>query len=223
MLMGHSQGGQSIFNALLINQNLCKYLVQERPVCGDTKRFNNFNIPTLLVYDTEDSGHPIKQGYALTKVLKTYEFISYNGNVEPYFQDILIDLIILFLFKYRSYMSTKELELYNEAFISIDFNEIANKINNISKIKARCKKRLDRNFCLEKSTKSEISKIKKAIFKDDVKEVNNNSITKTKQKEEEEKIEPKVVQNKNVEKEQKEEKKESNKTVPIDLTEPKIK
>ncbi len=41
----------------------------ERPVCGNIQRFNKFGMPTLLIYDIEDDGHPIWQGKQLYKAL----------------------------------------------------------------------------------------------------------------------------------------------------------
>jgi hypothetical protein len=44
------------------NPDISEIMIQERPVCGDIKRFKNFKTPTLLIYDIEDDGHPIWQG-----------------------------------------------------------------------------------------------------------------------------------------------------------------
>ena len=174
MLMGHSQGGYSVFNALHNNPNLARFLIQERPVCGDIKKFAGFSIPTLLVYDTEDDGHPIKQGFLLAKELKNYEFLSYNCKIEPYFIDNLMDSIIVFLYKYRSFMNPTETELYKNCFKGINFKEIVSRINNTTTINQIVKKKVDRNFSLENNEKSEISNIKKKLFQEDYKVNDNN-------------------------------------------------
>ena len=85
ILMGHSQGGFSAFNACLEINNLCSLLIGERPVCGDLKRLKNFKIPTLLIYDEEDDGHPINQGKQMTKLLIKYRFIAYKNSKSQYF------------------------------------------------------------------------------------------------------------------------------------------
>ena len=61
-MLGHSQGGAAIFNAVYEDPKLTEFLLMDRPVCGNIKRFNKFPIPTLLLYDIEDDGHPIWQG-----------------------------------------------------------------------------------------------------------------------------------------------------------------
>jgi hypothetical protein len=66
-MLGHSQGGAAIFNAVYEDPKLTEFLLMDRPVCGNIKRFNKFPIPTLLLYDIEDDGHPIWQGKLLFK------------------------------------------------------------------------------------------------------------------------------------------------------------
>ena len=39
----------------------------DKAVCGNTKRFHKFSIPTLLIYDVEDERHPVYQGQQLYK------------------------------------------------------------------------------------------------------------------------------------------------------------
>lgn len=66
-MYGHSQGGAAIFNALYENNALAEIMIMDRPVCGSIQRFRKFNVPTLLIYDIEDDGHPIWQGKLLYK------------------------------------------------------------------------------------------------------------------------------------------------------------
>ena len=54
------------------------------PVCGNIHRFSKFALPTLLIYDVEDHGHPISQGVQLFKELKNTELHTYNGSKHPY-------------------------------------------------------------------------------------------------------------------------------------------
>lgn len=68
-MLGHSQGGAAIFNACYENKMLTEFMLMDRPVCGNIQRFRKFNIPTLLIYDIEDDGHPIWQGKLLYKEL----------------------------------------------------------------------------------------------------------------------------------------------------------
>jgi pimeloyl-ACP methyl ester carboxylesterase len=66
-MLGHSQGGAAIFNAVFEEPTLTDFMVMDRPVCGNIQRFRGFSLPTLLIYDIEDDGHPIWQGKLLYK------------------------------------------------------------------------------------------------------------------------------------------------------------
>ena len=68
-IFGHSQGGAAIFNAVHEDPRITEFLVMDRPVCGNIQRFRKFSLPTLLIYDIEDDGHPIWQGKLLYKEL----------------------------------------------------------------------------------------------------------------------------------------------------------
>ena len=70
----------------------------ERPVCGEIKRFINFPVPCLLVYDIEDDGHPIGQGRLLNKYLKFSQLLTFRTSQEPYWiADNLWDSVLNFL------------------------------------------------------------------------------------------------------------------------------
>jgi hypothetical protein len=56
----------------------------DRPVCGNIQRFRKFNIPTLLIYDIEDDGHPIWQGKLLYKELTYSELYTYRNSQDTY-------------------------------------------------------------------------------------------------------------------------------------------
>lgn len=96
--MGHSQGGAAIFNAVYEKPDLCEVMVQERPVCGNIQRFRQFEVPTLLIYDVEDDGHPIWQGKLLYKELKNSEFYTFRSSKTPYWvSDHLWDHVLQFI------------------------------------------------------------------------------------------------------------------------------
>jgi hypothetical protein len=98
ILMGHSQGGAAIFNAVHEKPNLCEIMVQERPVCGNIQRFRGFEVPTLLIYDIEDDGHPFWQGKLLYKELKNAEMYTFRSSKTPYWvSDHLWDHILQFI------------------------------------------------------------------------------------------------------------------------------
>ena len=75
----------------------------DRPVCGNIQRFRKFNIPTLLIYDIEDDGHPIWQGKLLYKELTFSEFFTYRNSQDTYWvPDNIWDKMLDFFSKYSS-------------------------------------------------------------------------------------------------------------------------
>lgn len=75
----------------------------DRPVCGNIQRFRKFNIPTLLIYDIEDDGHPIWQGKLLYKELTYSDFFSYRNSQNTYWvPDNIWDKMLNFFSKYSS-------------------------------------------------------------------------------------------------------------------------
>eukprot|EP01022_Parablepharisma_sp_SALTPOND_P035642 TRINITY_DN95_c0_g1_i1.p3 TRINITY_DN95_c0_g1~~TRINITY_DN95_c0_g1_i1.p3 ORF type:complete len:552 (-),score=38.10 TRINITY_DN95_c0_g1_i1:5869-7524(-) len=98
VLMGHSQGGCAVFNATLEDPGFAEVLVQDRPVFGDIKKLKALKVPTLLVYDVEDDGHPIKQGKQIAKEMPKNRLITYKGSEKPYWHsDNLFDTILQFM------------------------------------------------------------------------------------------------------------------------------
>lgn len=74
----------------------------DRPVCGNIKRFNKFPLPTLLVYDIQDDGHPIWQGKLLFKELLVSEFYTYRASQNVYYvPDNLWNFILRLFNKYK--------------------------------------------------------------------------------------------------------------------------
>jgi hypothetical protein len=108
ILMGHSQGGYSVFNAILQNPNLSTFVVQDRPVCGNIWKLKDWKTPILLSYDEEDDGHPIKQGREIIKVVKNFRFFSYKSSETPYwFSDRLLEEILKFIYSFQQCIPNK--------------------------------------------------------------------------------------------------------------------
>lgn len=111
-LFGHSQGGSSIFNAVFQKNTITDILLMDRPVCGDIKRFANFPVPCLLVYDIEDDGHPIAQGRLLNKYLKFSRLLTYKSSKDPYWiTDYLWESVLEFLRKYEEGLAKRSRSL----------------------------------------------------------------------------------------------------------------
>lgn len=75
----------------------------DRPVCGNIQRFRKFNIPTLLIYDIEDDGHPLWQGKLLFKELTYSEFYTYRNSQDTYWvPDNIWNKMLEFFSKYSN-------------------------------------------------------------------------------------------------------------------------
>jgi pimeloyl-ACP methyl ester carboxylesterase len=83
-LSGMSQGGASVFNAALENPAICDYLIQDRPVCMNIPALAKLKQPTLLAFDTEDDGHPIKLGRRMAGQIPMCRFLSWTTSTQPF-------------------------------------------------------------------------------------------------------------------------------------------
>ena len=93
----------------------------DRPVCGNTKRFNNFRIPTLLIYDVEDNGHPIWQGKQLYKEMAKTEFYSFRTSQEPYWvHENIWNIMLRFLDKYSRRQRSEMKNEFHQTYKSLE-------------------------------------------------------------------------------------------------------
>lgn len=83
-MLGKSQGGAAIFNAVYDDPTLTECIIMDRPVCGNIQRFRKFAIPTLLIFDSEDIGHPVEQGKLLYKELINVELYTFRNTTHPF-------------------------------------------------------------------------------------------------------------------------------------------
>lgn len=133
IMMGHSQGGNSMFNSVYDNLALTNFIIAERPVIAEPKKYKDFPIPILFIYDEEDDGHPIKKGLEMTKYVKNYKFIKYKTSKEPNFiSDRFFDEILVFLYEKKEDIKSKQnlpnFEKISE-FNGIKFPNSSNKID----------------------------------------------------------------------------------------------
>ena len=59
-LYGSSQGACAIFNAVLQYPTLTRFIAVRDPVGHDVFRYHRITQPCLLLFDTDDEGHPVK-------------------------------------------------------------------------------------------------------------------------------------------------------------------
>eukprot|EP00808_Paulinella_micropora_P006722 g23005.t1 len=79
-LVGSSQGACAVFNAALeCGAALCSFLAVQDPVGHAVFRYEKIRQPSLLIFDVDDDGHPVKVGRWMAKALPQphyYEFSS---------------------------------------------------------------------------------------------------------------------------------------------------
>eukprot|EP01063_Lacrimia_lanifica_P034469 TRINITY_DN6378_c0_g3_i2.p1 TRINITY_DN6378_c0_g3~~TRINITY_DN6378_c0_g3_i2.p1 ORF type:complete len:978 (+),score=201.30 TRINITY_DN6378_c0_g3_i2:57-2990(+) len=83
-ICGSSQGSCSTFNAVLENPSITEYIIVMDPVGHDVFRYKQIQQPSLLLFDTEDDGHPVKVGRWMRDVLPRTVYHEWNGRKLPY-------------------------------------------------------------------------------------------------------------------------------------------
>ncbi|KAH3745474.1 Kinesin motor domain [Pelomyxa schiedti] len=108
LLMGSSQGTASSFNAVVEFPAITKYLAGMDPVTHDPKRFSVIQQPTLLVYDTDDLGHPVSVGRVVKRILPCCHYYEYTRSREPYWNGQNLWKILLQMFQEHDSCSFSE-------------------------------------------------------------------------------------------------------------------
>eukprot|EP00164_Ancoracysta_twista_P001166 GFYU01001533.1.p1 GENE.GFYU01001533.1~~GFYU01001533.1.p1 ORF type:complete len:1074 (+),score=199.66 GFYU01001533.1:124-3345(+) len=83
-LVGSSQGACAVFNAVLDDPTLTRHIAVMDPVGHDVFRYSAISQPCLLVFDTEDAGHPVKVGRWMKKNLQHCLYHEFAASKEPY-------------------------------------------------------------------------------------------------------------------------------------------
>ncbi|KAL0484188.1 kinesin-like protein [Acrasis kona] len=110
-LIGSSQGSASVFNATLEYPNITDYLVVVDPVAHDTQRFVRVTQPTLLMFDIDDDGHPVKIGRRMKSYLPCNVYHEFSSKKDPFWPSDHYAVEILKLFSvYKSNKMIRELE-----------------------------------------------------------------------------------------------------------------
>ena len=77
LLVGSSQGAAAVLNAALCRPELSGLVAVCHPVTHAPERFGALRPPVLLVYDTDDDGHPVAVGRRLRRLLPR-ERVAYH-------------------------------------------------------------------------------------------------------------------------------------------------
>lgn len=76
-LIGSSQGAAAVFNALVEKPSISSFLAVQDPVSHDPQRFVCIKQPALLMYDTDDDGHPVSVGRLVKKYIPNNHYYEY--------------------------------------------------------------------------------------------------------------------------------------------------
>jgi len=81
-MCGSSQGCASIFNAALEMPKLAHTLAVVHPVAHAPHRFSSLALPTLLIFDTEDAGHPVSVGRQMRRYLPNNRYFEFTRSTD---------------------------------------------------------------------------------------------------------------------------------------------
>ena len=82
-LIGSSQGAAAVFNALVENPILSSFLAVQDPVSHDPQRFACIKQPALLIYDTDDDGHPVSVGRLVKRYIPQNHYYEFASSKQP--------------------------------------------------------------------------------------------------------------------------------------------
>eukprot|EP01059_Diplonema_ambulator_P019726 TRINITY_DN33370_c0_g1_i1.p1 TRINITY_DN33370_c0_g1~~TRINITY_DN33370_c0_g1_i1.p1 ORF type:complete len:987 (+),score=103.96 TRINITY_DN33370_c0_g1_i1:76-2961(+) len=103
-IVGSSQGCCSTFNAVLEKPDITDFIVVMDPVGHDVFRYKQIKQPALLIFDTEDAGHPVKVGRWMRDNLPYPHYHEFSSKKTPYWHVDHMAGEMLNMFK--SYVST---------------------------------------------------------------------------------------------------------------------
>uniref|UniRef100_A0A7S4SS63 Kinesin-like protein n=1 Tax=Alexandrium monilatum TaxID=311494 RepID=A0A7S4SS63_9DINO len=81
-MCGSSQGCASVFNAALECPRLMHALAVCHPVGHAPQRYTSISQPTLLIFDTEDDGHPVSVGRQMRRYLPNNRYFEFARSVD---------------------------------------------------------------------------------------------------------------------------------------------
>lgn len=82
-LAGSSQGAASVLNAALECPDIAHYVAVVHPVGHAPRRYTAILQPTLLMFDVDDDGHPVRVGRLMRQYLPRPHYSEWSGRAEP--------------------------------------------------------------------------------------------------------------------------------------------
>ena len=77
-LVGSSQGACAVMNALLERPALAESVAVCHPVGHAVERYRAIKVPALLIFDTEDAGHPVEVGRRMREALPNPTYFEFT-------------------------------------------------------------------------------------------------------------------------------------------------
>eukprot|EP01062_Namystynia_karyoxenos_P057832 TRINITY_DN489_c5_g1_i1.p1 TRINITY_DN489_c5_g1~~TRINITY_DN489_c5_g1_i1.p1 ORF type:complete len:1110 (+),score=222.31 TRINITY_DN489_c5_g1_i1:69-3398(+) len=97
-LIGSSQGACAVFNAALERPKCCEFIAVMDPVGHDVFRYKQIKQPALVIFDTEDDGHPVKVGRWMRDSLPTCYYHEFAASRQPYWHcdNMAVEMLSMF-------------------------------------------------------------------------------------------------------------------------------
>ena len=86
-LVGCSQGACAVLNALVEDTSLADFAAVTHPVGHDVSRYSKIAQPTMLLFDTDDAGHPVAVGRLMRKALPCAVYFEHSSDADPGFYE----------------------------------------------------------------------------------------------------------------------------------------
>eukprot|EP00929_Paragymnodinium_shiwhaense_P120954 TRINITY_DN9303_c0_g1_i1.p1 TRINITY_DN9303_c0_g1~~TRINITY_DN9303_c0_g1_i1.p1 ORF type:complete len:1211 (+),score=127.57 TRINITY_DN9303_c0_g1_i1:324-3635(+) len=87
-LVGSSQGACATFNCALERPRLAHTLAVCHPVGHAVERYTAIEQPALLIFDTEDAGHPVAVGREMRKFLQNPRYFEFSCSTDGYWESM---------------------------------------------------------------------------------------------------------------------------------------
>ena len=82
-IAGSSQGAAAVLNAALECPDIAHYVAVVHPVGHAPRRYTAILQPTLLMFDVDDDGHPVRVGRLMRQYLPRPHYSEWSGRAEP--------------------------------------------------------------------------------------------------------------------------------------------
>ena len=83
-ICGSSQGACATFNSVLEVPDITDFIIVMDPVGHDVFRYKTIKQPSLLLFDIDDAGHPVKVGRWMRDNLNKPHYFEFSSKTEPY-------------------------------------------------------------------------------------------------------------------------------------------